>query len=107
MVHLPRRSRARRERISAGKALGEWERRALSDLREAARAQVGEQGELVDLVALIPLRVAQGVLVCRRPHHVPGDQAVRSEAVDNAVQLALEEQVTPLDQDPVHPTGGE
>src|SRR5208282_2811320 len=40
MFHLPRRSHARRAEISAGKALGEWERRALSDLGEATRAQV-------------------------------------------------------------------
>ena len=92
--------------LSTGKALGERERRGLPDLREAARAHVGQQGELKDLIALIPLLGTHGVFMRRCRHHVADDQAVRAEAVEDAVQRTFQEQITSLDQHPVHLAGG-
>src|ERR1019366_3576411 len=46
---------------STGKALRKRERRGLSDFREAARAHVGQQGRLKDLVGLIAFLGPHGV----------------------------------------------
>ena len=85
---------------STGVTDRERERRGLADLGEAARAQVGQQRELEDLVGLVPILVPQGVFVGRGRHHVADDQAVRPEAVQDAVQRAFEEQVAPSTSTP-------
>src|SRR5262249_46916961 len=75
---------------STGKALGERERRGLSDLREATWVHIGQERALEDLIGFVPFLGTQGVFVCRSRHDGADDQAVRPEAIDDLVQRTFE-----------------
>src|SRR5579862_6203273 len=91
---------------STRKAFGEWECCRLPDLREAARAHIGQQGELKYLIALILLLGTEGIFMRCCSHHVADDQAVRAEPVKDTVQRTFEKNLTALYQHSVYLAGG-
>lgn len=74
----------------------------MANLGEPAWAQIGEQRTLVDLIALVRVLLAQSVFLRHRRDYGADDQAVQSEPVNDAMQLAFEKKIAPFDQHSVH-----
>jgi hypothetical protein len=71
------------------------------DDAEAARREVDEGAQLVQQVGVVDVGATERAAGSARRHHAPDDQGVLAEAFDHAVDLALEVEPAPLDEDAV------
>src|SRR5512134_438758 len=99
--------RLRSDRASDGEVDRERKRQALANGEEPARMEVREDAGAADEVGVVGLDATQNVFSRRGRDDVADDEGVRSKAVHDALQLALEVEAAALYEHAVDDLGGE